>query len=69
MMADTDEKINEYIIGGLIQCVVSYRDQCAYKHTNITENIHRESYLSEKSVRYFFDCVCKWRVHVWPPCS
>ena len=33
-----------------------------------TENIHTESYLSEKSVRCFFDCVCKcvckWRHRV-----
>ena len=34
------------------------------QHTD-TENTHTESYLSEKSVRCFFDCVCKcvckWR--------
>ena len=34
----------------------------------VTENIHTESYLSEKSVRCFFDCVCKcvckWRHRV-----
>ena len=33
-----------------------------------TENTHTESYLSEKSVRCFFDCVCKcvckWRHRV-----
>ena len=41
---------------------------CVYVHTNDTENIHTESYLSEKSVRCFFDCVCKcvckWRHRV-----
>ena len=25
-----------YNIGGPIQCVVSYRDQCAHKHTNMS---------------------------------
>ena len=29
-----------------------------YMHQT-TENIHTESYLSKKSVRCFFDCVCK----------
>ena len=37
-------------------------------HNITTENIHTESYLSEKSVRCFFDCVCKcvckWRHRV-----
>ena len=37
------------------------------------EEIHTEDYLRDKSVRCLFDCVskcvCKWRVHVWPPCS
>ena len=43
--------------------------KCARALDKSTEYIHTESYLSEKSVRCFFDCVCKWRVHVWPPCS
>ena len=34
----------------------------------ITENINTESYLSEKSVRCFFDCVCKWRVQMACTC-
>ena len=34
----------------------------------VTENIHTESYLSEKSVRCFFDCVCKWRVQMACTC-
>ena len=33
-----------------------------------TENIHTESYLSEKSVRCFFDCVCKCRVQMACTC-
>ena len=33
-----------------------------------TENIHTESYLREKSVRCFFDCVCKWRVKMACTC-
>ena len=33
-----------------------------------TENIHTESYLSEKSVRCFVDCVCKWRVQMACSC-
>ena len=33
-----------------------------------TEYIHTESYLSEKSVRCFFDCVCKWRVQMACTC-
>ena len=28
--------LNSYTIGGPIQCVVSYRDQCAHKHTNMS---------------------------------
>ena len=33
-----------------------------------TENIHTESYLSEKSVRCFFYFVCKWRVQMACTC-
>ena len=29
-------KIITLTIGGPIQCVVSYRDQCAHKHTNMS---------------------------------
>ena len=28
--------VSVYTIGGPIQCVVSYRDQCAHKHTNMS---------------------------------
>ena len=32
------------------------------------EDIHTEDYLSEKSVRCFCDCVCKWRVQMACTC-
>ena len=32
--AELGEKSSRNIIGGPIQCVVSYRDQCAHKHTS-----------------------------------
>ena len=43
-------RIFDQSIGDPIQCVVSYRDQCAHKHTNITEYKHTESYLNRKPI-------------------
>ena len=42
------------IIGGPIQCVVSYRDQCAHKHTNMSlykNNIRLATLASNLIVR------------------
>ena len=33
-MRSRSDSLVVYIIGGPIQCVVSYRDQCAHKHTS-----------------------------------